>query len=309
MARPEVWPFDRLRTADLDRAEVWATPSVADRARAELHWPQTASLEALPDAARTLVAVGGGDRLDRAKAWRRRVRPELRLICVPSIWGSGAEASPICVLSGERGREILIGPEYLPDVRAVWPELASTVPADAARWACGDAWAHALEGFLSPLAGEGLRAELAALIREMLELPLAADPRWYEKSAQACAGQARSSVGLVHGFAHALEGPLRRAQPEARWGHARLCSTFLWPVLRFNAAASDKWLTLTAAWGIDGERVMAVARALHEPEAYDAALPFVASEWKAVLRDPCSRTNSALVRGSSAEFFAARAFH
>lgn len=299
---PETWSLAQLREARLGHAALLATPSVAERA-AVLPFERVAGLDDLPADLDTLIVIGGGRLIDEAKFWRARQAPRTRLIAVPSIWGSGAECSPVAVLDRDGAKEIHIGSEFLPDVRCLWPELADTIPETRARHACGDAWAHALEGFLSPLAGNGLRSELAEVIREMTGLPLAADPRWFDVSARACAGQARSSVGLVHGIAHQLEGALRAAYPESGWGHARLCSVFLLPVMSFNREHSDKWARLAGEHDIDEQEVFRVLRELHEPDSYAQALGLLDEHWMAVLKDPCSRTNSALVRPASKAFF------
>jgi alcohol dehydrogenase class IV len=255
-----------------------------------------------------LVVIGGGALLDEAKYWRAEQRPALRLIAIPSIWGSGAEASPVVALNRSGRKRIFIGPRFLPDARAVWPELAVSIAPARARTACGDVWAHALEGFLSPLAGDALRAELAELMAQLLALPLANDPAWFEPSGRAAAGQARSSVGLAHGIAHALEGFLRTGFPGEEWGHARLCSLFLWPVMRFNAQASPKLQSLAAKHGLDIPGIMAVARDLFDEDAFGRATPLLKEHWPEVLRDPCSRTNSALVRPESLDYFLDRRF-
>jgi alcohol dehydrogenase class IV len=232
----------------------------------------------------------------------------VELIVIPSIWGSGAEVSPIAVRNRDGKKEIRMDPKLLPDARLVWPELAAAIPPDRVRVACGDCWAHALEGFLSPLATQALRAELASLLAQMLATPINNDPVWFELGARACAGQARSSVGLVHGIAHTLEGVLRARHPGADWGHAKLCSLFLWPVMRFNEQASGKWQQLLAEHGLPPRAILEVLRTLFDAEAYEQALPVLKEQWLSVLRDPCSRTNSALVRPASLDFFARQQF-
>ena len=82
------------------------------------------------------------------------------------------------VLDRDGKKQIRVDPKYLPDYRVVWPELAETIPAARAQQACGDCWAHALEAFISPLATDALRGELAALIEEMMALSLTNDPRF-----------------------------------------------------------------------------------------------------------------------------------
>lgn len=302
------WTLDRLRSTDLGVTRVCAGDSVRARVRAALPWPLASPEDTLPAELETLIVVGGGTLIDHAKFMAKRRKPPLRLIAVPSIWGSGAEASPVVVVDDNGRKEIVIGPQYVPDERVVWPELAQTVPPARARAACGDAWAHVLEGALSPLASEELQSELAAVMRDMLALPLAADGRWFDPSARACEGQSRSSVGLVHGIAHTVEAPLRATQTDADWGHAKLCATFLWPVMELNRGASDKWRRLAGRHGLDEAAVFAVLRDLFDREAYRRALSVLVANWRAVLRDPCTRTNSALVRPLHLEHFRSAEF-
>lgn len=308
MTNPAVWSLDTLLRQDLGRAVVWAAPSVRARVEATLPWPIAEREDGVPAGADTLVVVGGGTLIDRAKALRHDAAPALRLVAIPSIWGSGAEASPFAVLTHADAKEIRTGDGYLPDARVEWPELIESVPASLARYACGDVWAHAIEGFLSPLASADLRRETAALITDMLALPLAADARWLEASARACAAQARSSVGLVHGIAHVLEPVQRAEQPNAGWGHARLCATYLWPALAYMRGASPKVADLTRQYDVDLARVEQAARALYHAADYDATLPALEANWRRVLRDPCTRTSCVLVRTESLAFFTEKSF-
>jgi alcohol dehydrogenase class IV len=262
----------------------------------------------IPDALDTLVVVGGGTLLDAAKAQRRHTASPVRLIAVPSLWGSGAEASPIVVITHPDRKEFLKDDAYLPDVRVLWPGLAESVPPALARYAGGDAWAHAVEGFCSPLASGELRGEIVLLVGEMLALPLAADPRWYDVGARACAAQARSSVGLIHGIAHTLEPVLRAEHPDGEWGHARLCALYLWPTLRLMRRASTKADTLAEQYGLDLAAVEQRVVGLFEPEAFDATLPVLEGQWTRVLRDPCTRTSCFLARGEHLRFFTEKAF-
>jgi alcohol dehydrogenase class IV len=182
-----------------------------------------------------------------------------------------------------------------PSAFAYCAGFAASVTPALARAACGDVWAHAIEGFLSPLASDELRGELAALVGELLALPIAADARWFAPSGRAAALQARSSVGLVHGLAHVLEPALARVE----LGHARLCSLFLAPVLRWSATTSSKWNELTAQYGIDRAAVEAVALGLTDAPALRELAPAVEAHWRTILRDPCTRTSSVLVRPDS----------
>lgn len=308
MAEPEAWTLDRLLSEDLGVTAVWATPSVRARTEARLRFPHPTPLTELEPDTRTLIVVGGGTLIDLAKVWRHEHAPSVRLIAIPSLWGSGAEASPVAVTREGERKIIRLDAAYVPDVRVSWPELAESVPPLQARRACGDAWSHALEGFLSPLATAELREKLASLLSSMLEIPTGRDARWFDASATACRLQAQSSVGLVHGIAHTLEGPLATAQAEFGWGHAALCSTFLWPVLSFDAALSSRTEELFREYRLDFGRFLDAARTLFEEESYERALPLLESHWKAILRDPCTRTNSVLVRPGHLDHFQLRTF-
>jgi alcohol dehydrogenase class IV len=305
--KPETWSLAQLLNTPLGETALLATPAVSEKA-CDLPFAKTTELNSLPTDLDTLIVVAGGTLIDQAKVWRASRAPKTKLIAIPSIWGSGAEVSPVAVLDRDGAKEIHVGDELIPDVRCLWLELADSLTASRAKHACGDAWAHALEGFLSPLADQELQEELAGLVREMMELPLANDARWFELSARACAGQARSSVGLIHGIAHQLEGRLRTAYPDAGWGHARLCSIFLWPVMAFNREHSAKWDELAARYQLDGGIIFDLLRDLHEFEAYEQAARFLDLCWMDILKDPCSRTNSALVRPASKSYFLERGF-
>ena len=137
----------------------------------------------------------------------------------------------------------------------------------------------------------------------MLDAPLGKSPDWFRLSSEACAAQARSSVGLVHGIAHTLEGILCRDHPEGDWGHAKLCSTFLAPVMAFNGQDDGKSSRLMEEYGVDRGGVEEVVRMLHDADAYRAALPVLTENWRTVLRDQCSRTNVRLVRPADIGFF------
>jgi alcohol dehydrogenase class IV len=298
--KPEVITLERLR--DHFQGETAALCSAAISHQVSTKFGLR-TLDKLPEAGLgTLLVVGGGSRMDRAKRWRAEHSPATRLIVIPSLWGSGAEVSPIVAITEGANKHIGMGPQFLPDYRAVWPELALSIPPKTALYACGDSWSHALEGFLSPLATDPVRKELAEVILTLTALPLSNDPRWFEASAQACAGQAKASVGLVHGIAHTLEGPLA-IEGYPGWGHARLCATYLYPVMAYNVSCNHKWPEMAAKHGLDTAAIDAILRQLFDPQDYRTILPVLEACWLKVIRDVSSRTNSALVRPATLDFF------
>lgn len=303
MTRPPVWTIDQLRGIEGESCALWATPSVLPRTSEIARCTVLEHLSPVSPGLGTLIVAGGGTFLDEAKYLRKTQQPHLRLIAVPSIWGSGAECSRIVVLNRNGIKEIHVDPAFLPDAVVYWPELLASIPEWRARYACGDAWAHVLEAFFSPLATLELRTEAASLIRRMLALPLGRDAGWFEASGDASSIQAASSVGLAHGIAHTLEMPLAAEYPDDRWSHARLCSIFLFPVMSLNDAASPKLRSLCRECDLDFDSLLNVAHRLFEPMAYRQALPTMVKLWPAILRDRCTRTNGALVRSMHLEYF------
>ena len=297
-----------MKAADLGKATIWCTPSVSVYVQSHLSIPLSEPLTNFPADTRTLIAIGGGYLLDESKAWIQDKAPNVRLVAIPSLWGSGAEASPIIVQNRNGAKVIRMDAKFLPFARVIWPELARTIPEARAKEALGDCWANALEGFLSPLADDRLRGDIALLMQAMRRLPLGNHPDWFELSAQASAAQAQSSVGLVHGIAHTLEGPLIAAQPDQGWGHAKLCAVYLWPVTRFNFQHNNANRELLQKYGLDPDALLKIARDLYSDGAYRKALPLLQSLWTAVLRDRCTRTNSVLVRAPHLDYFTTEAF-
>lgn len=296
------WELADLKSADLGRSYLCASPSVRARVGSELAFSQIDTLEKLPDNADTLVVAGGGTLLDRAKVFRKNNGPALKLVAIPSLWGSGAEVSPVAVITGTK-KDIHFSDTLIPDHYVFWPELAQTATPELLRFACGDVWAHALEAFCSPLATDEIRRNAADLMNEIAGYPLGFDPRWFDASAAACLLQSRSSVGLIHGFAHVLEPLLRATDPGTRWGHAKLCSVFLSPVLKFNLSRSPKVETLAQTFSLDLASVQSIASDLFDEAAYGTAMRFAEQNWDSIARDRCSRTNCVLVRRDSIEFF------
>lgn len=251
--------------------------------------------------ATSVVAIGGGSVIDAAKlaAFERGVA---RVVGVPTLWGSGAEASPVAV-RWEPGCEPVLDERLRPAARAYVPEFVGRPDQLLISSACADTWSHALEGYLSPLGDASLRGDLAEVIGRLLTLRVELDLAWFEVSAAACAGQARSSVGLVHGLAHTTEAARRRAGDDRGWHHARYCRTFLYPALRFDLESSPKAAQRFAEHGIEPDAVVAAARTLFDEADYAELLPVVRAEWSTVVRDLCTRTNVALVRPGALAWF------
>jgi alcohol dehydrogenase class IV len=273
---------------------MWVTPSIREAASIIPH-PRLDPSAPLPSSLRRLIVAGGGTLIDLAKGLRRDSAASWELIAVPTLWGSGAEVSPIIVRNRDGRKEITIDASAIPDYFADFPAAAASAPPHLAKAACGDAWAHALEAFASPLASDTLRQQAAVLINRMLLLPLSWHPDWMDASRQACLLQARSGVGLIHGIAHVLEPNLS----SPAYSHARLCSLFLWPVMRFNASSSTKLASLAATHQLPLDAVLAHLQLFYDQVLYDATFESLRTLWPVILRDPCTRTNTVLVRPAS----------
>jgi hypothetical protein len=59
---------------------------------------------------------------------------------------------------------------------------------------------------------------------------------------------------------------------------------------------------------IDAAMVLEIAKELYELEFFEAILSTITNRWMDILRDPCSRTNCALVRPGDVAFFEGKKF-
>lgn len=298
-----VLSWEAVQSLPNDGTAVWTTDSLAPRVAAAMPFQLFIDSDVSLVGISRVISVGGGSLIDRVKFWRMEHSPETWLVAVPSLWGSGAEASSVAVRL-EAGRKVPhIDTRLLPNARAIWPELAESIPANLAKWGMGDVWSHALEAFFSPLASNSLRVQLAAFLRDkLLPQPLIVGARWFELSAEACQLQSIASVGLVHGMAHEIE-PLLPG-----FGHARLCSTLLWPVMCFNVSRSSKFQNLAAAYGLPLEAVLARIHSLYSNGDFDELLPILITNWINVLANPLSRINRVVCRPQDLAWFTQREF-
>jgi alcohol dehydrogenase class IV len=289
--KPERLDIASMQEALVAPVETWASAAVTSAVRDELGLDPVCP-GPLPIGTRTLVVCGGGTLIDRAKATARRQPEPVRVVAAPTLWGAGAEASPVVVLNGKNGvKEVLSDDVFIPDARVVWPGPSSAAPEQLRRAGSGDVWGHTLETLISPLADASVRADAADLVHALL--PLTPDGEnavlWLDLSARACALQARASVGLAHGIAHQLEGPLGI-------GHARLVAAALPTVFALAVAEAPRWPDVAAAYGLDAERISARLASLVDFDDLAAVQAAAPEHWRAILRDPLTRTNGFLVR-------------
>ena len=168
-----IWSKNQLIDLPVDSTVVSVTPSCRDWAVKQFPFRVLGPVESASHQ-QTVIAVGGGQWLDE---WKFK-QPEhgFRLVCIPSLFGSGAEVSPVVVINTPEGKKIEMGQQFKPFARAYFPELLQGVAPERAQDACGDVWSHAVEAFMSPLADEPLRAEASELINDLLLAPWASTP-------------------------------------------------------------------------------------------------------------------------------------
>lgn len=294
--------IDKLHESIGGNTVVWAIPEVKDKVSKKLKYP-ICLFPDYPSAKNdidTLIVIGGGVLIDTAKIWRVKNELKLNLVAIPSIWGSGAENSSVAILNVDGRKEIYLGEEYLPDMRVIWPELGNNISVELIKNGCGDVWAHSLESFLSPLASDLVRKEASDLIRSLLELSFVFDADWYELSALSSAIQSKSSVGLVHGIAHVIEGKI---PVSAGLGHAALCRNLLLPVHTYNVNNTDKVQEYFGSYSIDGDAVIKKLKELFTPRLYNSILPYIVENWGEILVNPLTRTNCTFVRREHISYF------
>jgi hypothetical protein len=78
--------------------------------------------------------------------------------------------------------------------------------------------------------------------------------------------------------------------------------------MQFNAQTSNRWYGLLSQQKLPLDLIQDVLKAFFDSKTYEVALPALKDNWMQILRDPCTRTNSALVRLTSLDFFMNKAF-
>ncbi len=115
-----------------------------------------------------VIAIGGGSVMDGAKAISAfatnlsispeeifdvaRLSPFLPIVCIPTTAGTGSEANPYSVLSLPDGKrkQTFNAPFSYPRVSYLDPAYTRSLPRDYTLSTALDAFAHAIESFLSP---------------------------------------------------------------------------------------------------------------------------------------------------------------
>lgn len=180
-----------------------------------------------------VLAVGGGSRIDAAKAMclmqthdgsiadylfggsKTVTNPTMPLICVPTTAGSGSEMTPVSVVNDEaRGVKVSVTHDYLfPALAVIDPKLHVDMPKFVTGTTGMDALTHAIESYVSLNAGPlsdmmGLYAikligeNLIKAINDGADL----EARGKMALASSIAGVAfmNGGLGVVHGIAQTM---------------------------------------------------------------------------------------------------------
>lgn len=173
----------------------------------------------------------------------------IRLFCIPTTSGTGAEVTPFAVITDDytHVKYPLDDYELVPQVAIVDPEFVMTVPKRTAAWSGVDALSHALESYVSVMASDFTRPwslEAIKLIIENLEDAYNYDPKnptlRGEKAkenmhyAAAIAGMAfgNAFLGINHSLAHKTGG-------EFGLLHGLAISIAMQHVIRYNGASGN----------------------------------------------------------------------
>ncbi len=201
-----------------------------------------------------VIGIGGGSPLDAAKAvaafaanpqlspmeiyeLEKHTVPSLPIVAVPTTAGTGSEVNIYSVLSLPDGKikETFKSPHSWPKVAFVDPKYADTLPVDVTISTALDAFAHAMESYLSPKST--IFSEQAALFaaKELFdvlsEAPATITPLMRERLAAAATagGMAISVTGT--GFPHPLGYSITMLDGVT---HGRACAAFAQDYITYN---------------------------------------------------------------------------
>ena len=208
-----------------------------------------------------IVAMGGGSPIDAAKAmWVRYEHPEVsfdeirksgdlpklrdkaRFCAIPSTSGTASEVTACAVITDySTGIKIpLAGPEIVPDIAIVDPDLAETMPPKLAAHTGMDALTHAIETYVS--AGhsnfsDALAARAIVLITDNLVTSYHGDVRarcqMHEASTMAGMAFSNTGLGITHSIAHKTGAAFIDCGAHITHGAAN--AMYLPKVIAFNA--------------------------------------------------------------------------
>lgn len=206
-----------------------------------------------------VVGIGGGSAIDAAKAIAafasnqqiymeeifnpsKRIIPSLPLIAIPTTSGTGSEANPYSILSlpGGEKKKTFSAPDSWPRVAFLDPAYTLSLTREQTLSTALDAFAHALESFLSPKSTEF--SEMMALYaasaiwNTIKDDPAEFSPEMHENLliASCAAGIAISVTGT--GFPHPLGYSITMLDGIP---HGRACAAFDGDYINYNLRSPE----------------------------------------------------------------------
>ncbi len=201
-----------------------------------------------------VIGIGGGSPLDAAKAIaafaanptieatdvytpQKRVNPSLPIVAIPTTSGTGSEVNPYSVLTLPDGlrKQTFTADCSWPQVAFVDPKYTDSLPYQTTVSTALDAFAHALESYLSPkssLFSEQAALKAASLLCPiLLSRPTAFTPEMRDalSAASTAAGMAISVTGT--GFPHPLGYSLTLLDGIP---HGKACAIFAGAYIAYN---------------------------------------------------------------------------
>lgn len=273
---------------------------------------------------KTVIAIGGGKTIDIAKlCFFTNIKERLELdasenisaikqdltgkksatlIVCPSIPGAGSEASKVAVISEKKCKYPLAFDSFFADQIIYIDELYQSLNRNQIMIGLFDVLSHLSEGYLSPIGPFDLKqyAKMGfqAIVRVIKDVHT--DKTFDFKEIMVLSSlagyiQSFTSVGLIHGISHTLEG-------EGYGGHAFLNACYFASVMDFNAKKSPKVGELTAVLGLSVNEFLTEIEKI--TNAFNIEKPIVKdiSEVSLLIaKDVCTRTNVRLARKSDIE--------
>ncbi len=223
-----------------------------------------------------LVAVGGGSSIDCAKGIgivstnRRNILkfagvdqvevPGPPLICIPTTAGTSADVSQFAIITDlkEKTKISIISKTLVPDVSLIDPTPTTTMPLDLTAFTGVDAFAHAIESYVSNASSpitDMFALEAARLISSNL-FETIKDPDNMELRGKMMLGSldaglafSNASLGAAHAMVHSLGGFLDLP-------HGECNAIILSHVVRYNyEACPDRYQKIGEAIGLDLSRL------------------------------------------------------
>ncbi len=234
-----------------------------------------------------VIGIGGGSPLDAAKAIaayaanptiapeeiydaEKRTVPSLPILAIPTTAGTGSEANPYSIITLPDGlrKKTFTAPTSWPKYSFLDPRYTTSLPVSATVSCALDAFAHAIESYLSPkstVVSEQMALWAAAQIWPILAArPSAYTPEMREALlyAATAAGIAISITGT--GFPHPMGYSITLLDGIP---HGRACAVFGGDYIRYNAGTevgAARLATFAQAAGTDIDTMAALLPMLSE---------------------------------------------